>query len=71
MAKDTRFTMADEQPMPAASNVIAKKDAKTYTAADMRSAFQLGHAYGRAHVYNPQEMNAVMAAEEALANWPD
>lgn len=69
MAKDTRFTMMDEQPAPVPRP--APKVAKTYTSADMRSAFQLGHVYGRAHLFNPQEMNAVKAAEEALANWPD
>ena len=42
-----------------------------YTAADMRTAFMLGHSYGRQHIFNPQEMDAVKALEEATANWPD
>lgn len=52
------------------STPVAKAPAR-FTAAEMRTAFMLGHAYGRAHTFNPQEMNAVKAAEEARFNWPD
>ena len=69
MAKDNRFTMEDEQPMPVTNKI--SRVAKTYTSADMRGAFARGAAFARSHVFNPQEMNAVKAAEEALASWPD
>jgi len=55
----------------AAMDYVTPKAQATFTAKDMRTSFEAGAAYARAHQFMPPEINPVKAAEEALARWPD
>jgi hypothetical protein len=43
----------------------------SFTAADMRAAFQQGADFARRNPFVPAEINAVKWAEEAARRWPD
>jgi hypothetical protein len=42
-----------------------------YSKKDARSFFEQGAAWQREHSFNPHHMNAIEAAKEATARWPE